>query len=63
MHNSFKKDLDEGDEHEMCVSDLSTCTTHSHHTGMKVARTSKPENGDDGHGAARRVQDKVLVRD
>ena len=46
----------------MCVSDLSTCTTHSHHTGMKVARTSKPENGDDGQGAARRVQDKVLVR-
>jgi len=37
----------------MGVSDLSTCTTHSHHTGLKVARTLKPEKCVGGQGAAR----------
>ena len=35
----------------MGVSDLSTCTTHSHHTGLKVDLTLKPENGAGGQGA------------
>jgi len=46
----------------MGVSDLSTCTTHSHHTGLKVARTLKPENGAGGQQGPRWVQGKALVR-
>jgi len=37
----------------MGVSDLSTCTTHSHHIGLKVDLTLQPGNGAWGQGAAR----------